>query len=437
MSNTWGWAGSASNLLSTPHEEWIAQLTAHHAGLLGASPSASQVAAWRDEHRVMARSLAACVAAKQTASDWAVIFEYELPFEGGRRPDVVLLAGSSVIVLEFKSEAVASQASIDQAAAYARDLAEYHSESHDRVEGHLVVLPRATTIVKLQGEPISSSDELPGLLVAMSSDGQISLETWLEGSYSPLPSLVDAARRIFKEEDLPHVRRALSAGIPETLDAVSSVVDQARNEGARHIVFLTGVPGAGKTLVGLRLVYERSGDGADATFLSGNGPLVQVLQDALKSSIFVRDLHKFVQSYGVQQKVPSQHVVVFDEAQRAWDAKYMDYKGKSAASEPDLTCKLERESPSGRRWSASSGRGRRFIAARRVACLCGMPRSNRRIRVRRGSFTVRLTWPPPFRGRTSGSTPTSTSISRCGRAPRSTCTNGWQLSWPATLRLLV
>ena len=336
MSNAWGWAGTAQQFLATPPTEWLDKLRGHHDGLMGASPSASQVDAWRDEYRVMGDALTACVAARPAAAEWAVIFEYELPFEGGRRPDVVVLAGSSVVVLEFKSETLVSQASLDQAAAYARDLAEYHSESHEKVEGHLVVLPRVTTTVTLQGKPVAGSGEVSERLLTMASAGQISLDQWLAGSYSPLPSLIDAARRIFKEENLPHVRRALSAGIPETLDAVSRVVDEARDTGTRHIVFLTGVPGAGKTLVGLRLVYERSGEGADATFLSGNGPLVQVLQDALKSSVFVRDLHKFVQSYGIQGGVPSQHVVVFDEAQRAWDAEYMAYKGKADDSEPGL-----------------------------------------------------------------------------------------------------
>ncbi len=336
MNSTWGWAGTASDLVALSRAEWIASLRLHHESLLGAPPSGGQVDAWKDEHRVMTAALTECIAKFPAATNWAVVAEYELPFEGGRRPDIVVLAGSSVVVLEFKSEMLASQASLDQSAAYARDLAEYHSESHDRVEGHLVVLPRATTVVCLQGEPVAVASDLPERLLGMASDGQITLADWLEGTYSPLPSLVDAARRIFQEEDLPHVRRALSAGIPETLDAVSRVVDQARDAGERHVVFLTGVPGAGKTLVGLRLVYERSGDGADATFLSGNGPLVQVLQDALKSSVFVRDLHKFVQSYGIENKVPSQHVVVFDEAQRAWDAKYMSYKGKSDDSEPGL-----------------------------------------------------------------------------------------------------
>ncbi len=336
MNESWGWAGTVEQFLAMPIADWLRSLAEHHERLLGMPPAQSQTDAWREEHPVLVAAFTECCRTDARASQWAVIFEYELPFEGGRRPDVVVLAGSSIVVLEFKSDHAASQAALDQSAAYARDLAEYHSESHDRVAGHLVVLPRVGVVASVQGQPAAGSAEVADGLGAMASDGQITLADWLDGAYAPLPSLVDAARRIFEDEDLPHVRRALSAGIPETLDAVSAVVDRARGTGGRHIVFLTGVPGAGKTLVGLRVVYERSGDGVDATFLSGNGPLVQVLQGALKSSVFVRDLHKFIQSYGVENKTPPQHVVVFDEAQRAWAAAYMSYKGKGPESEPSL-----------------------------------------------------------------------------------------------------
>ncbi len=130
---------------------------------------------------------------------------------------------------------------------------------------------------------------------------------------------------------------ALSAGIPETVEYLGSLVDVAAEEGGRVLAFVTGVPGAGKTLVGLRLVYERSQAAGTATFLSGNGPLVAVLQDALKSRAFVRDLHAYIKTYGLDDKrVPAEKVVVFDEAQRAWDRDYMHLKRGIDRSEPEL-----------------------------------------------------------------------------------------------------
>jgi hypothetical protein len=104
----------------------------------------------------------------------------------------------------------------------------------------------------------------------------------------------------------------------------------------RALAFVSGVPGAGKTLVGLQYVYESSGNKPQAIFLSGNRPLVEVLRDALKSKAFVSDLHAFIKSYGMTSKVPSQHIIVFDEAQRAWDSSYMMIKKSVPYSEPEL-----------------------------------------------------------------------------------------------------
>jgi hypothetical protein len=103
---------------------------------------------------------------------------------------------------------------------------------------------------------------------------------------------------------------------------------------------VSGVPGAGKTLVGLRFVYESSSDTANSIFLSGNGPLVEVLRDALKAKTFVRDLHSFIKSYGITEKVPSQQIIVFDEAQRAWDAEHMGVKNNLHFSEPELLIRI-------------------------------------------------------------------------------------------------
>jgi DUF2075 family protein len=99
-------------------------------------------------------------------------------------------------------------------------------------------------------------------------------------------------------------------------------------------------------------VYERAEGKARSTFLSGNGPLVQVLQNALKSTVFVRDLHKFITGFGTSDRVPEQHVIVFDEAQRAWDAEYMFSKKGVAQSEPELLVQIADQLPG---WAALVG----------------------------------------------------------------------------------
>ena len=337
----WGWAGPVEEFLSTSVDRWIQSLADHHERLWSMPPAGSQKAAWTDEYHAMAKACRRCVAALPTeAPSWGVVFEFELPLEGGRRPDVVVLAGRSLVVLESKSSAVAAQADIDQARGYSRDLTDYHGASHDLPVHTAVVLTGAEDgfAGTVDGVILTSTDGLDRYLFAFHEPGSIDLSDWLDAPYHPLPTLVDAARRIFRDEPLPHVKRALAAGIPETVELLSRLVDETASAGGRSIAFVTGVPGAGKTLVGLRLVHERSETHGRATFLSGNGPLVRVLQDALASKVFVRDLHAFVKTYALNQRRrdPEEHVVVFDEAQRAWDAPYMHAKKEVEKSEPDL-----------------------------------------------------------------------------------------------------
>jgi DUF2075 family protein len=160
---------------------------------------------------------------------------------------------------------------------------------------------------------------------------------FLEGDYVPLPSLVEAARLLFQHEPLPQIRRAASAGIPQTLALLHRLADDALATGKKSLALVTGVPGFGKTLVGLQFVYDRAAPGkSNGIFLSGNGPLVEVLQHTLKSRVFVQDVHGFLKQYGggARQK-PFERVWIYDEAQRAWDnEKAQEKRGPEAVSEP-------------------------------------------------------------------------------------------------------
>src|SRR5205085_11576383 len=138
----------------------------------------------------------------------------------------------------------------------------------------------------------------------------------------------------FNHEPLPQIRRAYSAGIPATLSHLSRIAREAEHSQEMHLALVTGVPGAGKTLVGLQFVYEA--EKRKAVLLSGNGPLVKVLQHALKSTIFVQDVYGFLKQYGGnQRRTPSEHIWVYDEAQRAWDAERVKDKRGHTYSEPE------------------------------------------------------------------------------------------------------
>jgi integrase len=163
---------------------------------------------------------------------------------------------------------------------------------------------------------------------------------------------------LFDNEPLPRIKRAESALIPEVVDLILSICHEAARSHTRHVVLLTGVPGSGKTLVGLQVAHHRGledlraprqgrNNGAPAVFLSGNGPLVQVLQDALGSTVFVAGMKKFVEYYLFKRATaqPSTHVIVFDEAQRAWDAEHMATKHEHAISEPAALLRIGERIP--------------------------------------------------------------------------------------------
>src|SRR5437016_3993926 len=125
---TVGWAGTVADFLGLAQTGPILLLREAHAQLYDDLPSRSQIRVWEGELGILRDALSRCA----NASDWGIVLEYELPFEGGRRPDAVILAGDNVLVLEFKEKAAASPADVDQVRAYARDLADYHTESHGR-----------------------------------------------------------------------------------------------------------------------------------------------------------------------------------------------------------------------------------------------------------------------------------------------------------------
>lgn len=312
--------------------------------------SAEQHAAWRASVQVLQAQGTHVLRLHPPAERHAAVLEYELPREGGRRPDVVVLQNGTVVVLEFKSTGQPRRADVDQVAAYARDLRFYHSACHALEVVPVLVLTGTQARLQVDGVHVIGADRLGETLLHLGAqnDGRpTDLPAFLQGEYAPLPGLVQAARLLFDRQDLPFIRRAHSAGVPQTVEHVLGLARRAAERGERHLVLLTGVPGAGKTLVGLQVAHSAALDdvargrkGAPATFLSGNGPLVQVLQHALKSTTFVQDMHRYIREYGLQHpsRVPPEHVVIFDEAQRAWDAAKIEdfYRTRLDATKIDL-----------------------------------------------------------------------------------------------------
>jgi DUF2075 family protein len=339
-----GWHGPISEFFSIPKEKWLASLEDYHQKHLREPASAQQIIAWNNSFQVLQLELKKLGQTNPSVLKWTIIFEYELPRERGRRPDVILLGPGTIYVIEFKDFTSILQAHVDQVDAYARDINHYHAASHEHPVIPILLLTKARSLHQKRDQvEIVSPDKLVSCIGENSpptDQDLIDANQWLRADYAPLPSLVAAARTLFRREPLPQIRRALSAGIPDTVAHLLQIAKQAKESHERHLALVTGVPGAGKTLVGIQLVYENSLDkqvtDQSAVFLSGNGPLVKVLQHALKNKIFIQDVLGFLQQYGGTKNTnPLEHIWIFDEAQRAWDPEQSEKKRGSFVSEPE------------------------------------------------------------------------------------------------------
>jgi len=315
-----------------------------------------QFAAWVASIDVMKDAAAVCMRSRPEAASFAAVLEFELPRDD-RRPDVIVLENGTVVVIEFKSVPRATRADRDQVRAYARDLTHYHSSCRDRrLLPILVPLGYSGPTYDDGGVTVIAPGSVAATILRGALSGPLTppdTAAWLSGTYAPLPGLAAAARALFAKQPLPRIKRAASAGVPGVVDRLVGIAANTAATGGRTIAFVTGVPGAGKTLVGLQLVHAEPPidrplldrlDPAPAVFLSGNDPLVEVLRYTLRSTAFVQSLKHYLREHaGSAAPVPPEHLIVFDEAQRAWDAKKVLAKHRGlmgAASEPELLVRI-------------------------------------------------------------------------------------------------
>ena len=303
-----------------------------------------------------------------------LFLEFNIP-RMGSRVDAVLLIGPVVFVVEFKvGEAAFDQAAVDQVWDYALDLKNFHEASH---QVSLVPILIATEASKsAPAELIADMDHVyrpiqvhpGGFLAAIRSilgevDGDdLDQNQWAQGAYKPTPTIVEAARALYAHHGVEAIK-AFDAGkknLGETSRRIEQLIEEARTKGQKIICFLTGVPGAGKTLVGLNVAtqHARTESPTHAVLLSGNGPLVAVLRAALSQDEkarlkklgvkqkkgsdpvkqFIQNVHHF-RDEAIKDPInpPADHVVVFDEAQRAWNQAMTSDFMKRKKGVPDFT----------------------------------------------------------------------------------------------------
>ncbi len=300
----------------------------------------------------------------------------------GRRVDVILVVGPAVFALEFKvGERAFDRAAIDQVWDYALDLKNFHEASHEVSIAPILVVTEAPVPGQLKFEADTDKVFRPvltnaaGLRAAIDSGlkaatgSALDAHAWVRASYRPTPTIVEAARALYAQHSVEAIARfdAGAQNLRVTSQRIEELVDEARSTKQKFICFVTGVPGAGKTLVGLNVATQRrdADQPTHAVFLSGNGPLVAVLREALTRDEFIRrkrqgekvrkgkigesvkafiqNVHHFRDDGLIDSGPPPEHVVIFDEAQRAWNLKrtasFMLRKKKRAGfdqSEPEF-----------------------------------------------------------------------------------------------------
>lgn len=337
------YSNTISNFLKDDETRILGQLSLHHNHAL----EDLQKNAWVKQIIILKDTL-------QTINNGQIYFEFSIP-RMGKRVDNVLIINDLIFVLEFKvGDNQYQKHSIEQVVDYCLDLQNFHEGSHHEKLIPVLISTKAeptenvfTSEANLF-EPLKANQQnlsdIINKTLLQSNGKQINATDWENSIYKPTPTIIEAAQALYKGHNVKEISRhdAGAINLSKTTDCINNIIETAKKENKKSICFLTGVPGAGKTLAGLNIANERMKTDEDehAVFLSGNGPLVDVLREALtrdevatskengepltkkvaakKANAFIQNIHHFRDDNLISKKPPVEKVVVFDEAQRAW-----------------------------------------------------------------------------------------------------------------------
>ena len=308
-----------------------------------------QKISWRSEIEILKRQL-------RHVPDGSIIFEYTIP-RIGDRIDVACIINGIIFALEFKvNNTEYLPADEEQVVDYALDLKYFHEESEQR---HIVPIliateaaPFGTTITIFEDKIIDTilcnkdniAEKINAILRVIPRGENVTANAWINSRYRPTPTIIEAAQALYQKHDVREISRndAGAENLEKTNAAINYVIEDCKANHKKAICFITGVPGAGKTLAGLNIANTRHQfeENDHAVFLSGNGPLVQVLQEALarddakrnsisknkaktKTKAFIQIVHRFRDAAVSSDDPPLEKVAIFDEAQRAWDMEQL------------------------------------------------------------------------------------------------------------------
>ena len=312
-----------------------------------------QLNSWKETITILKNNLS-------ELEDSHIALEYSIP-RMGKRADAILITKGLVFVIEFKVGADKIEKYFEeQVLDYALDLKNFHEQSHNLTLIPLVTATKSEDIKPSLNKyednilhPIGTNKNNLGKTIHLVTDklsnkDSIEPEKWLESKYKPTPTIIEAAQALYSGHSVDEISRneAEEINLTETSTAIRNIIHNSKTNKRKSICFVTGVPGAGKTLAGLNIANSHYNPNNDehAVFLSGNGPLVDVLRQALannevstaikkttkkdslrRASAFIQNIHHFRDELIKTPEPPIEKVIIFDEAQRAWDLNQTAY----------------------------------------------------------------------------------------------------------------
>ena len=323
-------------------EEWKQQLKDYvnevmsedNADHIGNSVSKSQESVWMDCFVFIAKTLKYLSPKDQ---EYSLVFEYSLPGTVHERPDVFLLTNQKVISLEFKRKEAPqiddNKNDIAQAIRYKEWLQNHHKVTKQKklnVKSYLVCTHQNAKAGESRGITILTADNFCDVIIRELKEDNICTfeDEWYASPKTEMPDMLRAIEIMYREGRIPYI----SDVNKNCLDKVLRCIERAKEKHKKILILINGVPGAGKTAVGQSIVYEENKNGkANAVYLSGNGPLVEVLQYQINqvgknkhmAKNAIQGMKEFKKEFFYKNEVPEQSILIFDEAQRAWDAEQL------------------------------------------------------------------------------------------------------------------
>ncbi len=365
---------SVSEFIGTNNNELIGIL--NKGGTDFSSQYTITTSSWESSIQILKKSCKELVSINHRTKDWHILFEYEIP-RLASRVDAIIIAEDLIFVIEFKYERKRFEAAdVKQVEDYSSDLFDFHLKSKNRIIIPVLLAPLAQSIDSQQGNEghgfiktclkvnaVNFSKVVYNSFLKNHDETDITIDAtqWNNSEYRPTPTIIQAATALFAGQKVETITKsgADENDLKKTTDYLIRAIKQAIIDNKKIVCFVTGVPGAGKTLVGLNVVHEKEEFGGEETntaYFSGNGPLINVLREALcrdhlhrqtelyhnklrqtrptkkesenKVKSKIQNLHLFIKDGIRRQEAPAERIVIFDEAQRCWNALQFSNKAK-------------------------------------------------------------------------------------------------------------